>query len=364
MEKNQKNRRKNKEDVQPLEKEGARRAGKFNFKRLMLIFLAIIGLGVLGWLAMLLFGNNYKSSAMKMKVNATVASRLVGVMLKDYQENWVRAETEKLARNADGVMVSTEDAKQVVVWRQEFFKKNGCAPALEKLVAEMEDNYSGMGLTPARYRESKELFKSLLDNTKELANLTKQPGDSLEAMVTKWSALHDEVKNIIEGTDFDFYLSDEDVKAKIEEVAAQSTEKDLASKLFTEVRNNAAGIVNMMKYKKMGFEELPKGNGVLYHVVTKGKGSKPKDDSMVKLHYEGKLMDGTVFDSSYQRGEPVTMQPKQTVPGFWHALTNMPVGSKWEIYIPNDQAYGPRAAGAVKPYSDLFFTIETIAIEK
>ena len=114
----------------------------------------------------------------------------------------------------------------------------------------------------------------------------------------------------------------------------------------------------------MGFKELPKGKGVLYRAVTEGKGPKPKDDTKVKLHYEGKLMDGTVFDSSYKRGEPVTMRPSQTVPGFWHSLINMPVGSKWEIYIPFSQAYGDRAAGAVKPYSDLFFTIEVLGIEE
>lgn len=360
MEKNQKTKKGN---VQPLEAKGAQRKGKFNLRRLLLVILAVIGVGVLGWLALLLFGNNYKSNAMNMKVNATVASRLVGVMLNDYQENWVRVETDKLGRNADGVMVSTEDIKQVIDWRQEFFKKNGCAAALAKVVADIESNYSDMGLTPARYRDSKETFKSLLDQVKELAQLTKQPGDSLEEMVTKMSTLQTEISKNIEATDFDFLVSYDDVKAKVDEVVAQVADKNIADALTKEVKSNT-GIVNVLKYKKMGFEELPKGKGVLYHVVTKGKGPKPKDDTMVKLHYEGKLMDGTVFDSSYQRGEPVTMRPSQTVPGFWHSLTSMPVGSKWEIYIPYDQAYGPRAAGAVKPYSDLFFTIETISIEQ
>ena len=365
MEKNMKNQKKKKENAHTLTTEGAKRTKKAKLKRFVYIAIVVIGLAVLGWLAMLLFGNNYKTNAMKMKVNATVASRIAGVMLKDYQENWLRAETDKLAMNADGMMVSTDDIKQVIDWRKEFFQKNGCGPALEKLVADMESNYSDMGLTPAKYRDTKEIFKELLDKVKGLANLVKQPGDSIEGMANKWAAFQDDINNNIDATDFEFYLSDEDVKAKIEEVAALSSDKDLASKLFNEVRSNAAGIANMMKYQKMGFEELPNGKGVLFHVVTKGKGAKPKDDTRVRLHYEGKLMDGTVFDSSYQRGEPAVMQPKQTVPGFWHALTNMPVGSKWEIYIPYDQAYGPRGMGShIKPYSDLFFTIETIAIEK
>ena len=361
MEKNLK--RKN-ENVKPSNAMGERRAGKSNFKRWLLIFISAIGVGVIGWLAFMLFGNNYKSNAMDMKVNATVASRLAGVMLNDFQDNWIRVETEKLGRNADDVVVSTSDAKQVIGWRQEFFKKNGVADALDKVVADIEENYAGMGLVPAKYRDTKEAFKKLLDTVKALANLTKQPGDSLVDMAAKATELQKGIMDNIEATDFNFLISYEDVNAKIEAVSAGIPNKTIAEALSKEVDNKANGVINMLKYKKMGFKELPKGKGVLYKVVTEGKGPKPKDDTMVKLHYEGKLMDGTVFDSSYQRGEPVTMRPSQTVPGFWHSLTNMPVGSKWEIYIPYEQAYGARAAGAVKPYSDLFFTIETISIEK
>ena len=172
------------------------------------------------------------------------------------------------------------------------------------------------------------------------------------------------VAKTIEATDFNFYISYDDVKEKVDEVAATLTDKDIVEALGKDLDSRANSIINVLKYKKLGFKELPKGKGVLYHEVARGKGPKPKDDTMVKLNYEGKLMDGTVFDSSYSRGEPVVMRPSQTVPGFWHSLTSMPIGSKWEIYIPYDQAYGNRAAGAVKPYSDLFFTIETIAIQE
>ena len=82
----------------------------------------------------------------------------------------------------------------------------------------------------------------------------------------------------------------------------------------------------------------------------------------VKVHYEGRLLDGTVFDSSYKRGEPSELTPKQVIKGWTEALTMMPEGSKWQLYIPYDLAYGDREAGQIKPYSMLIFDVELIEI--
>lgn len=354
--------KKSRNDIVNPKKDGGRNVRKGGFVRKLMIFVAVACVAALAWLAFILFGNNFKSNAMSMKVNATVASRLAGVMLRDYIDNWSRVEMEQLAKNAEGLIVSTNDPQKVLEWRQEFFKKNGCADALDKLVADVEEQEESMKLIPAKYRDTKDLFKELKNNVKELAQLTKQPGDSLVGMAVKMTELQKLVANNIEATDFNFYVSPEDVMKKVDEMATAISDKDIVEALGKDVDGKANSIINVLKYKKLGFKELPKGKGVLYNIVKKGKGPKPKDDSMVKLNYEGKLMDGTVFDSSYNRGQPAVMRPSQTVPGFWHSLTSMPMGSKWEIYIPYDQAYGNRAAGQVKPFSDLFFTIETIAI--
>lgn len=114
--------------------------------------------------------------------------------------------------------------------------------------------------------------------------------------------------------------------------------------------------------KKDGIKKLD--NGVYYEVVTEGTGAVPADTTKVKVHYEGKLIDGTVFDSSYQREAPTTFRCNQVIPGWTNALTHMPVGSKWIVYIPQDQAYGEREAGTIKPFSTLVFTIELLSIEK
>ena len=114
--------------------------------------------------------------------------------------------------------------------------------------------------------------------------------------------------------------------------------------------------------KKPGVTVLP--SGLQYKVLTQGNGPVPKQTNTVKVHYEGRLIDGTVFDSSYKREEPSTFGVRQVIAGWTEALCLMPVGSKWELYIPQELAYGSRDQGKIKPFSTLIFTVELISIEK
>jgi len=104
-------------------------------------------------------------------------------------------------------------------------------------------------------------------------------------------------------------------------------------------------------------------SGLQYKVITQGTGPIPTASQKVKVHYEGRLIDGTVFDSSYSRGNPSSFGVRQVIPGWTEALCLMPVGSKWEIYIPYKLAYGESDQGKIKPYSALSFTIELLGIE-
>jgi FKBP-type peptidyl-prolyl cis-trans isomerase FklB len=104
------------------------------------------------------------------------------------------------------------------------------------------------------------------------------------------------------------------------------------------------------------------GNGIYYKVLTAGTGATPAADARIKVNYEGKTIDGNVFDSSYQRNEPTTLNIDQTIPGWREALVKMPVGSKWVLYIPQEMAYGSRQTGPIKPYSALIFTVELVDI--
>ena len=104
-------------------------------------------------------------------------------------------------------------------------------------------------------------------------------------------------------------------------------------------------------------------SGIQYEVTEMGEGPKPTASDTVKVHYEGRLLDGTVFDSSYARNDPATFGVGQVIQGWQEALQLMPVGSKWEVWIPSDLAYGPAGAGgAIGPNETLNFTIELLEI--
>ena len=105
-------------------------------------------------------------------------------------------------------------------------------------------------------------------------------------------------------------------------------------------------------------------SGLQYEVIKLGKGPKPTADSKVKVHYHGTLIDGTVFDSSVDRGEPIEFSLNQVIKGWTEGVQLMPVGSKYKFYIPQDLGYGSRAAGQIPPYSTLIFEVELLGIVK
>ena len=113
---------------------------------------------------------------------------------------------------------------------------------------------------------------------------------------------------------------------------------------------------------KEGIKTLP--SGVQYKVIKEGNGPIPADTSMVSCNYEGRTIDGKVFDSSYKRNQPLKLRCNQTIKGWTDAMVHMPVGSVWEVYIPQDLAYGEREQGDIKPFSVLIFKIELLGIEK
>ena len=114
---------------------------------------------------------------------------------------------------------------------------------------------------------------------------------------------------------------------------------------------------------KAGVVTLP--SGLQYQVLKQGEGAKPTASDKVKCHYHGTLINGTVFDSSVQRGEPAVFGVSQVIPGWVEALQLMPVGSKYIVWVPSELAYGERGAGQdIKPNSTLKFEIELLDIVK
>ena len=146
------------------------------------------------------------------------------------------------------------------------------------------------------------------------------------------------------------------VRAKADEVK----EKALEAR-YADYKKENEDFLNKNKTKE-GVKVTP--SGLQYKVITEGKGAIPADTCNVKVNYKGTLIDGTQFDSSYDRKEPTTFRANQVIKGWTEALTMMPVGSKWELYIPQDLAYGNRPTGKIKPFSTLIFEVELLSIEK
>ena len=145
-----------------------------------------------------------------------------------------------------------------------------------------------------------------------------------------------------------------DFNAKLQPVREAQLLKDFGD-------NKKAGEEYLAKNKKKEGVKVTK-SGLQYKVLVEGDGALPTDSSTLKVNYEGKLIDGTVFDSSYERNMPfeINMRMPGVIEGWVEALKMMPAGSKWEVTIPQNLAYGAQNQGPIKPFSTLIFTIEVL----
>lgn len=144
--------------------------------------------------------------------------------------------------------------------------------------------------------------------------------------------------------------------------------REIVNKYFEELeaKMSAAAIEQGKAFleenkKREGVVTLP--SGLQYEVITEGTGKKPQATDQVRCHYEGTLIDGTLFDSSIKRGEPAVFGVNQVIPGWVEALQLMSEGAKWKLYIPSDLGYGARGAGEmIPPHSTLVFEVELIEV--
>ena len=162
------------------------------------------------------------------------------------------------------------------------------------------------------------------------------------------------VKNgsVVSVEDARFYVETHTEAIKAKALEAKYGENKAAGEKFLAENKTKEGVITTE-------------SGLQYKVIKEGKGEIPTKESSVKVNYKGTLIDGTEFDSSYKRNAPATFRADQVIKGWTEALTMMPVGSKWELYIPQEFAYGSRETGGlIKPFSTLIFEVELLEIEK
>jgi len=157
--------------------------------------------------------------------------------------------------------------------------------------------------------------------------------------------------------------------SKGEEGAMTTEEADQIIRRYFEAAGEKEGQLNLEEGNAFLEENKSReginttASGLQYEIITEGTGPKPSADDRVRVHYHGTLIDGTVFDSSVERGEPAVFGVGQVIPGWTEALQLMPVGSKWKIYVPSDLAYGERGEGAdIGPNTTLIFEVELLEI--
>jgi FKBP-type peptidyl-prolyl cis-trans isomerase FklB len=166
----------------------------------------------------------------------------------------------------------------------------------------------------------------------------------------------------------DFAQAIADVLNRRETAISHTEARDIVNKYFTELEEkmNAENIEKGKNFlaenaKREGVTTL--ASGLQYEVIKEGNGKKPKATDKVKCHYEGTLIDGTLFDSSIKRGEPAVFGLNQVIKGWTEALQLMTEGSKWRLYLPSELAYGAQGAGEmIPPHSTLIFDVELIEV--
>jgi FKBP-type peptidyl-prolyl cis-trans isomerase len=186
-------------------------------------------------------------------------------------------------------------------------------------------------------------------------NLKRQGGDLNRMLVLQG------INDVLKGDKL--LLSDEEMRTVISTYQAVLRRKQMQNMKQSGEDNKKAGEAFLAANKqKEGVVVLP--SGLQYKVIKMGEGKKPTEDDAVECNYRGTLIDGTEFDSSYKAGKPAVLQVKRVIAGWKEALQLMPVGSKWQLVIPSELAYGPRGAGKdIGPNATLIFELEVLGIK-
>jgi len=296
-------------------------------------------------------------------VSYALGANMVQSGLKSYlSQMGVLADTATISSDyANKIGNETDNAKKMKLENEMKFKID----SINKANSKSTDEFL-MGFTHTINQDkSKSSYNAGVAIGSQLSAVTERFGEevlghnkkiNMDAFIAAFSNAIKDEKLLIE--DVNNIVQDAAMKAQ------QEKEAKLADEQKVQYADQIAEGDNFMAENKTKDGVITLPSGLQYKVINMGTGEKPTASDRVTVHYKGTLIDGTVFDSSLDRGEPTTFGVGQVIKGWTEALQLMPAGSKWILYIPYDLAYGSREQGTIKPFSNLIFEIELLDIAK
>lgn len=254
---------------------------------------------------------------------------------------------------------------EIIIQEEKFLQKKGIITLIENHQKKMKDAFENMTPPPSKYKKEHETLIKMYNAANSLYHSAINPSGNLQSYTVSISENSNNFIEAIEQSEIEICPINKlrgefqlDIITAIEKCLKS---EDIESEENVKNRNKSKTFIKN-KAKEGNVSKLP--GGTLYKVLTQGNGSVPKSDAKVLVIYEGKTIDGSVFDSSEKNngGKPSEIVLDQVIPAWQQALTHMAEGSEWELYVPYNQAYGNRDMGEIKPYSALIFKIRLVKV--
>lgn len=309
--------------------------------------------------------NKFIKNAQQLKENMAILTGVSSNVTSEYYKIWSRAIKNNWVYidGKDQYFSGFEDALKYVINKN---SDKGVYDVIDSLMRSSSKLMKEITPYPGKYKDLYNDLKSMYSDTNEYAELAKSPSGSLVSFGNKTGELESSIVSKIK--------SSEIILEKTENIGIKSLTllvgKELSIGLAKQreieglwAENKAIGEEFLADNKEKNGVTVT-NSGLQYKIIKTGNGKIPKENDKVKVHYKGELIDGTEFDSSYKRNEPTSFRANQVIEGWKEALTMMPVGSKWIIYIPQELAYGKEEQGEIKPYSTLIFEVELFGISE
>lgn len=333
-------------------------------KKHVAIVISIIALISIAYGLITLDHFDYEGTAKEAKLNMKMVNDISSEILSDYHKNWSMAISDNQYYDEKGELRYTYKFSEAIQARYNYFTKKGYINVLDSLDNKIKEDMTSLEKHSSKHKDVHSSLLKLYNTSSTLYSLVKDPKGSLLTFTQRVNDLAIEFENNYRETDLKISIPDSIQSKKSLDIffTLMGAELENIKKREAVYMDNKKAGEEFIKdnAKKDGIITLP--SGLQYKVIKEGSGKKASETSKVRVYYEGKLIDGTtIFDSNLDY-EPTTFRVNQVISGLGEALTKMPEGSEWEIYIPQELGYGENEMDNIKPYSALIFRIKLIKV--